>query len=276
MNINAVWKPWYVYRPHQLARRLATSLAAPSRGHRLMPVSWGVEIYADPAEHVGRCVWTTGIFDLAVSEVLFRVTRRSDLMIDVGAKLGYMALLGAVASGPNGRVLAFEPNPRVARWLEENVERARHHYEMAPIEIHATALGAIAGTATIATLDDAIAGRDVGVMKVDVEGHTPQVLEGAAEALHAHRIRDIVFEDHQGKGSGAMTLLLDAGYDIFAIGWSMRGPILAPVSDGSLASAYEAPSYLATTEPRAALDACAAQGWAALQHQSRALEEAIR
>ena len=272
-----------------------------------MAVSWGVELWADPTEHVGRCVWTTGVFDLAVSEVLFRLTRPSDLVIDVGANIGYMTLLGAVASGPQGRVLAFEPNPHVAKWLRQNIEGAQQQYEMAAVEVHATALGASAGVASlilpdasaandglariaergetggngdsvrvsVETVDDLIADRTAGVMKIDVEGHEPQVLAGAAQALHAHRIRHIVFEDHHGSGSAPMALLRAAGYEIFAIGWSMRGPVLAPAVDGSLAASFEAPSYLATTETRTALDACASTGWQTLQRQAHLIPETV-
>jgi FkbM family methyltransferase len=309
MNLNAVWKPWYVYRPHQLARRLASSLAAPARGHRLMPVSWGGELWADPSEHVGRSIWTTGVFDLAVSEVLFRLISRSDLLIDVGANLGYMSLLGAVKSGPAGRVLAFEPNPHVAEWLTQNINHAREQYDMAPVELHASALGAAAGAATLVlpdasaandglahivddrgresgernavrvnveTIDRVIGTRQVGVMKIDVEGYESQVLEGSAEALYSRRIRHVVFEDHHGDGSRPMARLRAAGYEVFSIGWSMRGPVLAPAANGSLATAFEAPSYLATIEPRAALEACAHAGWQTLQRQTRQLVEAVQ
>jgi len=307
MNLTAVWKPWFVYRPHQLARRLASSISAPPSGHRLVPVSWGVELWADPTEHVGRSLWTTGVFDLAVSEVLFRLIRPADFVIDVGANLGYMTLLGAVASGPDGCVLAFEPNPHVAAWLKRNVEHARRQYEIAAVELHDGALGAEAGSATlvlpdpasandglahiaaehnastvermvqvaVAKLDDVIGGQRAGMMKIDVEGHEAQVLEGAARSLHAHRIRHVVFEDHEGTGSRAMALLRAAGYEIFSIGWSMRGPVLAPAVDGSLASHFEAPSYLATTEVRAALEACTRTGWMVLQRQARVAAEAV-
>ena len=308
MNISAVWKPWYVYRPHQLARRVRSSIAAPQRGYRLVPVSWGVELWADPAEHLGRSISTTGVFDLAVSEVLFRLIRPSDLFVDAGANLGYMTLLGAVASGPRGGVVAFEPNPALIVWLNRSIERAREQYAMSPVELHATALGAVRGTATlvlpessaandglahIATaheqderathdpseavdsvrvsvekLDQVIGERTVGVVKIDVEGHEQQVLEGATDALQAHRIRHIVFEDHYGAGSEPMALLRAAGYEIFSIGWSMRGPVLAPAADGSLATAFEAPSYLATTEPVAAIDACRPRRWLTLQRQA--------
>jgi FkbM family methyltransferase len=305
--LNAVWKPWYVYRPHQLARRLASSFAAPPRGHRLMPVSWGMRLWADPTEHVGRSLWTTGVFDLAVSEVLFRLTERGDLVIDAGANIGYMTLLAAVRSGPGGRVVAFEPNPHVARWLMQNIEAAGQEYAIAAVEVRTCALGSESGTAhlvlpdssaaneglariasledvirdgdsvpvPVERLDDVIGNRTVGLMKVDVEGHEEHVLRGAASLLGSHRIRHIVFEEHHGPGSPAMKMLSAAGYEIFAIGWSMRGPVLAPAADGSRASAFEAPSYLATTESRKALDVCRAAGWQTLQRRSQPLEETV-
>lgn len=308
MNLTAVWKPWYVYRPHQLARRLASSIAAPERGHRLMPVSWGVELWADPTEHVGRSIYTTAVFDLAVSEVLFRLIEPADLSIDAGANLGYMSLIAAVRSGARGRVMAFEPNPHVAEWLEKNIEHARKQYEIAPVELHRTALGAVVGTATlvlpdmsaandglahiaderkqqraggdvvqvdVATVDQLLGAGSAGVMKIDVEGYEHQVLEGAAHALRTHRIRHVVFEDHHGAGSKAMSMLRAAGYEVFSIGWSMRGPVLAPAVDGSLATAFEAPSYLATIEAPAAQNACAPAGWWALQRQTREVGEVV-
>jgi len=307
MNLTAVWKPWYVYRPHQLARRLASSLAAPARGYRLMPVSWGIQLWADATEHVGRSVWTTGVFDLAVSEVLFRLIRPADLVIDAGANIGYMTLLAAVRSGRAGRVMAFEPNPHVAKWLKQNVEAAQREYEVAPMDVHTSALGDKTGTAdlllpeasaaneglarivspdeanpggefaqvTIHRLDDVIGDGTVGVLKIDVEGHEEQVLQGAADSVRSHRLRHIVFEDHHGAGSSTMKLLRAAGYETFAIGWSMRGPVLAPADDGSRASSFEAPSYLATLESRMALDACSAAGWQTLQRQAHLLEETV-
>jgi FkbM family methyltransferase len=273
-----------------------------------MPVSWGIELWADPTEHIGRSIWTTGVFDLAVSEVLFRLIRPSDVLLDVGANLGYMSLLGAIATGPTGRVLAFEPNLLVAKWLRQNVDHAREQYDMAPVELHAVALGAAPGAATLVlpagsaandglahiadeyerdrtegnivqvdveTVDHLLGAGTAGVMKIDVEGYEPAVLEGAAQALGSHRIRHVVFEDHRGDGSRSMALLRAAGYEIFSIGWSMRGPVLGPAAEGPLATPFEAPSYLATMESCAAYDACAPAGWLTLQRQTRDVEETV-
>jgi FkbM family methyltransferase len=51
--------------------------------------------------------------------------------VDVGANIGYFALLMAECVGPSGRVVAVEPDPRNAHVLRLNAERTRG----APIEI---------------------------------------------------------------------------------------------------------------------------------------------
>ena len=52
---------------------------------------------AHDADHLGRCLATTGIYNLAVSELLFRLIRPGDLVIDAGANVGYMSVLAATA-----------------------------------------------------------------------------------------------------------------------------------------------------------------------------------
>jgi FkbM family methyltransferase len=56
-------------------------------------------------------------------------------------------------------------------------------------------------------LDDIVAGRRVGVMKLDVEGQEMVALEGAARSLERRLIRDIFFEEHQPLPSGTSALL---------------------------------------------------------------------
>ena len=300
-----VWKPWYVYRPHQLLRRVAGMLVRPESEYTPVRAAWGLDLLANPVEHLGRSLYTTGIYDLAVSEVIFRLVCSGDFFVDAGANIGYMTLLGAVAAGPNGRAMAFEPHPKLFPVLKKNVERASRAILMAPVELRPTALGAERRTATLVlpngdaendglafipradrpsqledpsvsismeTLDEIIHEQTVGVLKIDVEGYECPLLQGAIHAVHAHRIRHVVFEDHQGADSAAALLLKKAGYTLFSIGWSMPGPLLAESRPGqSLAARYEAPSYLATAEPDEAIRVCGLRGWRVLRRQTRKL-----
>jgi FkbM family methyltransferase len=302
MMLPAVWKPWYLYQPRQILRRMRGLREAPSTKYEPLRAAWGIEMLACPAEHLGQCLSTTGIYDLAVSELMFRLVRHGDVIIDAGANIGYTTLLAAVAAGAQGKVIAFEPNPRLFPILAKNVDGARRHLAMASVELRQSALGArryrtalvladpsaandglsyIPGAAIpadradtvdvdVETLDAVLDGQTAALMKIDVEGHERQVFQGAADAIRSHRIRHIVFEDHEGPASSAAAFLAAAGYRLFSIGWTMRHLMLAPVGVGrKLTQPYEAPSYLATVEPEVALGACRPSGWQALRRQTQ-------
>ena len=74
-------------------------MKAPRSGYTPLPVAWGISVIADPAKMIGRSLFTTGIYDLAVSEVLARLIEPGDTVVDAGANVGYMTLLAGVAAG---------------------------------------------------------------------------------------------------------------------------------------------------------------------------------
>ncbi len=280
-----------MYQPAQLARRARAALAPALAGYVPLATGWGVRIVADPSRAIGRSILTTGIFDLAVSEALARLISPGDTVIDAGANVGYMTVLAALAAGPRGRVLAFEPHPELFAVLQRNVAAARDEFAIAHTELHETALGATTGSAHLQcpvefasndglgriastpepaggtltvrmqTLDTALGNRRAAVLKLDVEGAEAQVLRGAAGALGDRRIAHVVFEDHDMGNSEVVRILRDAGYSVFSLGWAMTGPRIAPVGTARLASEYEAPSFLATLDPSDVLARWRVRGW---------------
>ncbi len=288
------WKPWFVHRPSQLFRRAFSVLRPPSPGCQPLRTSWGVTMLADPTKTIGRSISTTGIYDIAVSEALARLIEPGDTAVDAGANVGYMTLLAAVVAGPKGRVLSFEPHPDLFAIVQKNVAAARQQCAMAQTELHNVALGSEEGTAELVIpsefdandgvarigtanapgektivvalkrLDNLLVGQSVRVMKLDVEGFEIHVLRGATDLLKAGRIRHIVFEDHAVEGSEVVRFLQGFGYRVFSLGWSMNGIAIAAVETGSLATAYEAPSFLATLDATAVTDRFKAKGWTAL------------
>ena len=188
-------EPWYILRPTQLLHRVGTALRRTPTAPVVVRMPWGVHLEVDPRETIGRAIWTTGIYDLAVSEALFRLTRPGDLVIDAGANIGYMTTLFAVRAGVGGRVLAFEPHPVVVERLRGNVARLTARSGVATVDIHPTGLSAAAGEAGLVEaeggeqnhglarigsgeggvrirterLDDVVDDGKVGVLKMDVE-----------------------------------------------------------------------------------------------------------
>lgn len=292
----SILKPWFIWRPWQIAVRMVRAISRVPEGIRPLAVAWGADIMADPRQPLGASIRSTGVYDLAVSETLARLISPGDTVIDAGANIGYMTVLAAAAAGPSGKVISFEPHPEMYRLLMANVERSTSRHLIAPVEAHNEAVGATEGIAElvlpggmseneglaylaptgavpeevsisvpVTTLDAVLGKRSIAVMKLDVEGHELSVLRGAGRSLEAGRIRHIVFEDHEGRESEAAALLVSMGYTLFSVGWALRGLKIQPAEGPRAARAYEAPSYLATLDPAEVRRRCSAPGWRVLR-----------
>jgi FkbM family methyltransferase len=298
--VSRLWKPWFVCRPSQLARRTLAAVVPAPRGYVPLQTSWGASIVADPRRTIGRSIRTTGLYDIAVSETLARLISPGDTVVDAGANIGYMSVLAARAAGARGRVISFEPHPDLFRILQQNVALDGQRGAAAPVACHQLALGSTSGAARlqlpadfaandgtasvidagapagdsieirIDTLDAVLGAQRIAVLKLDVEGYEAEVLRGADRALSEQRIAHIVFEDHAVEGSEVVRLLTGFGYRIMALGWSTFGPVVRPLEQGRLASPYEAASYVATVDATAVADRLASRGWRVLRNMAGA------
>jgi FkbM family methyltransferase len=280
-----VWKPWYVYRPGQLLRRVVRAAFPRSNPIQVVILPWGCPIEIDTREVIGRSIWATGVYDLAVAETLYRLADPGELALDVGANIG--AMTGVLARRA-GEVWAFEPHPAVGRTLRGNVARFTGRPGFAPVRVFDLAASDADGTATLhcpsefdgnhgtarltaegdgvvvrtARLDGLLGDRPVGLMKIDVEGHEPAVFRGLGPA-GLKRVVHVVFEAHDGPGGESGALLAAAGFTVFAIGWRVRGPIAVPTG-AAAHHPYEAPSYLATRRPDEVARRFRPRGWECL------------
>jgi FkbM family methyltransferase len=194
-------------------------------------------------------------------------------------------------------VTSWEPHPELFKVLKRNIADVSADHRIARITLRNAALAGTRGTAELAipddaptndamcylaraerpstrsipvaveTIDDVLGVTPVAVMKLDGGCGADRALAGASAGLAAGRIRHIVFEDHTGSASDVVKLLRSLGYEIFAIGWSLRGPILGPADGRRLIGAYEAPSYLATIAPGEVRDRFSKPGWTTLSRR---------
>lgn len=300
MGRNFLNKPYYLFRPSQLVRRGAMTLRRPSAAPEIAEarLPWGATITVHPDDEVGSSILKIGLFDLPVSEAIWRLLDADETGLDVGANIGHMTSLMASRVGAGGTVKAFEPHPEIFRELSANAARWGRDAGTGRICLHELGLSDRAGSALLRTPDDFAANRgaaalveardsaapgsrahevqlarmddllhddDVGVMKIDVEGHELEVLRGATGLLRAGRVRDIVFEEWDSFPTPVTTLLEEEGYTLFSLDQSLLGPLIGPASKRSASRAHQAPSYIATRKPTRALARLKRRGWAVLR-----------
>src|ERR1700682_4087610 len=100
--IGRLFKPEYVYRPKQFYLRVVRGFRRETRCVDLR-LPWGTSIYVHPEHHIGRAIWHLGLYDLAVTEALWRLVDSGELAVDIGANIGYMTGVMAVRAGASGR-----------------------------------------------------------------------------------------------------------------------------------------------------------------------------
>jgi FkbM family methyltransferase len=284
-------KAEYLFRPVQLFRRLTRISRQPCADRVEASLAWGRSIRVSLQDNIGPAVATLGVYDLVVAETLWRLTDPNDLALDVGANIGCMT---AVLAERAAEVHSFEPHPLIYAELVENAERLRSQGVPAVIRTRAEALGSSSGKlplhvphdfrrhrgessladervggetveVTVAALDEIVAGRPVGVMKMDVEGFEAQVLQGATRLLGSRRLRDCVFEEHRAYPTVVTAMFEVHGYTIFRLARRLMRPRLLVADSPEPRSRWEATSFLATVQPDRARQRMAEFGWRCLR-----------
>jgi FkbM family methyltransferase len=150
-------------------------------------------------------VLIAGEYEPYTTELLRHSLKEGDIFLDIGAHIGYYSLLGCEVVGNSGTVIAFEPEPSNFHLLQANVNRKAYKN----VELVNKAVGENAGIATlhlinnqssvhsfyfegqstngtqveVVRIDDIVNGKKVNVVKIDVEGSEPYVLNGMRDTL---------------------------------------------------------------------------------------------
>ncbi|MGI8793594.1 MAG: FkbM family methyltransferase, partial [Acidimicrobiales bacterium] len=209
-----LYKPYYLRSPKRILQRFTGDLTVSATR-----LPWDLPISFQPGSIIGTQLVRHGVHDLVLSEALFRITDPADVCVDVGGNIGYTTSLLASRSGPEGRVISYEPAGDVFALLTTNIQSWRGA-RIAEIDARQTALSSVesqlmlatpvadhgdSGGRTLESIYDQLeavpvqcstldaSGLDnIGVLKIDVEGHELSVLHGCDGLLGRRAIRDIV------------------------------------------------------------------------------------
>ena len=168
---------------------------------------------------VSKVIAVFGIRERAQTELIKRVLRKGQVVLDIGANIGYYALMEATIVSREGKVYAFEPFPRTFGLLERSVE-ANNYGDI--VETHNVAVGDVPGMTKLyltekdnthitldpeqystasevvsrnadgwdyvdvesITIDDFMRDREqVDVIRMDVEGFEWKIIDGMMETL---------------------------------------------------------------------------------------------
>ncbi len=80
---------------------------------------WAGKMYLHPNDGLGLSI--RGIYEIDNTKILMKYVKKDQIVIDLGAHIGYYTLMMAKLVGPNGKVFAFEPEPRNLELLRKNI-----------------------------------------------------------------------------------------------------------------------------------------------------------
>jgi FkbM family methyltransferase len=141
-------------------------------------------------DHIGSRVTAFGRYERDELDALAELLEDKKLIkgacLDIGANIGNHTVYFANLFR---EVHAFEPSPDPFALLQQNTRRLSnvqcHHIGAGSIHNHTKDVGASAVEISVVELDRFLSAHelDIGLMKIDVEGHELQVLEGSSATI---------------------------------------------------------------------------------------------
>lgn len=205
-------------RAHRLAsagRILRWQIASRLMSDAYIVVRWvnGTSLVIERGDWGATGNYYFGLLEFSEMSFVLHMLRPDDLFVDVGANVGvYSVLAGAVGA----QAVAFEPIPTTVTRLERMI---RVNEVADRIRVCAVGVGSAAGdllftadrdtnnrvlvegdaggdaiSVEIVALDEALSGESVRMLKIDVEGYEPAVIEGAGRLLSSSSLEALIVE----------------------------------------------------------------------------------
>jgi FkbM family methyltransferase len=181
-------------------------------GERVVRTTDGFPLHVYADDLIGRHIIMSGKFDRSVLQVLLDRAQVGDVLLDIGANIGYVSACFLARVGES-RAICIEPQPRVVELLHRNMAQFGHRaaiHEVVLAEgpgelrfpVNPENRGASrvkeGGEISIAAIDAAALLRSqpkLDLIKIDVDGHEEPIFRAIEGELKRLRPRAILFED---------------------------------------------------------------------------------
>ena len=167
----------------------------------------GSKMFLDPGDSLDLSI--NGVYGELDTKIIREEIHEGDIVIDVGANIGYYTLIFAQLVGSSGKVFAFEPEPKNFEILKKNIKINNYQNIVAEQKIVSDKSGIV----KLFIAEHGIVGHrinqqkssqkfievesiildnyikklnldsKINFIKIDVEGSEPKVLEGAKEIM---------------------------------------------------------------------------------------------
>ena len=236
---------------------------------------YGYKMFLDLEDRgISRGLMLFGNRELDHKVMLESIVRPDMRIFDIGANIGYYAIMESKLLASEGRILAIEPSPSNYKLLKKNLELN----ELNNVEAMLGAVSDTVGTAKIHLSHQSnlntfhnvgsgvqhLSGEQIDVethtvpslasayfqpdlIRMDVEGHEVSVINGALKAIAANKMRpDIIFETHLSRYTStnnmakALKALFSLGYHVplAASSWEGGSAIVESLSYKSIRSIH--------------------------------------
>ena len=253
-------------RPAALIHRILNRI--PGEPFPCLPCAGALEGYRMKVDWCKFRAFIYGTWEPEIVKAVTEVVHEGFVAIDVGAHLGYYALILSRMVGSNGRVIAFEPIPSNFRILSDNIglnhceniqavnkavsDRSGQFEGTLPTESTVPSSFTLLkneGTNKIrvetVSLDDFLKDwdRPVDFIEIDVEGAEGLVLEGARKTIASYHPIMLVEVHHFGarlESSGIPRQLMELDYKLdWLLRWKDTSHVLATWKGRSASCASE-------------------------------------
>jgi len=181
------------------------------------------KMYLDPYENViSKSIFLHKTWEQLESKLFCRSISKGDIVIDIGAHIGWYSLLASQYVGKEGIVFAFEPEPRSFNILIKNI-KINNIKNIVPVN---KALSDSSGTqmlfinlykkgpspfrmwsnsdeeyipVEVITLDKYLKNKQVNIIKIDVEGYECKIFRGMEKIL-SENPNLIIFSEYWPEG----------------------------------------------------------------------------
>ena len=218
-------------------------------GERVAHTSDGFPMHVYAEDLIGRHILMSGKFDRSIVQVLLDNARTDDVLLDIGANIGYVSAC-FLAKVKGSTACCIEPQPGVVDLLRKNMAQFGNRADVmqfgladrdGTLRFHVDA--ANRGASQISEEGETEipvrearnvlkAMKKIDLIKIDVEGFEKVIFQSIGEELKRLQPRAILFEDQTGAAApdGVIgSILTAAGYRIYGIDKRLLKTALIPV-----------------------------------------------